>query len=215
MSAVRTLLTLQDALADEFVWRRKELHSLKSMVAKHEKTSSRDLSVRTAVPLLYAHWEGFVKKIGSLYLEFVARQGLKNRNLAKPFLAMAVGRLVHDMAASNKVKQSMEVVDFFLDRLSDSSNLQWRGGVNTKANLNSTVLQEIVLSLGLDYTPFETKEKMIDVQLLGNRNNIAHGRYALVSHGEFMALHGEVLGLMQEFYNQVESAAIDGTYKDS
>ncbi len=69
------------------------------------------------------------------------------------------------------------------------------------------------MALGLDYSRFATKEKLIDEKLLKNRNSIAHGQYLLVSFAEYIDLHDEVLGIMQDFYNQVENSAFSGGYR--
>ena len=65
MTNVRTTTLLQQAMSEEFTWRKKELHNIKSLVRDNEKTHLKDMCVRAAVTMLYAHWEGFVKKIGA------------------------------------------------------------------------------------------------------------------------------------------------------
>lgn len=213
MSAIRTQAELQNAMAADFAWRKKELHSLKSMVIANENTHHRNLFVRAAIPLLYAHWEGFIKSVGSNYLEYVARKQLKHDDLRSNFLAVALSRLVRDLAASSKVQHCLEVVAFFRDEASARSNIDWKAGVNTKSNLKSSVFQEIVAILGLDYSRFSTKEKLLDEKLLRNRNRIAHGQYLLIQVGEYIELHDEVLAMMQDFYNQIENSAITEAYK--
>ncbi len=91
MAQIRSLSDLQDEMAAEFAWRKKELHQLKIAVLANEKTYNRDLYIRASIPLLYAHWEGFVRRIGSAYVEFVARSRLKNEELSTHFLAVAIG----------------------------------------------------------------------------------------------------------------------------
>jgi hypothetical protein len=75
------------------------------------------------------------------------------------------------------------------------------------------VLREIALLLGLDYSRFETKEVLIDEKLLGNRNRIAHGEALLVDLNEYLSLHEEVHGVMQDFYNQIDNLAFTGSYQ--
>src|SRR5438105_9171667 len=93
-SGIRTREQLQEAMSEEFAWRKKELHSLKMLVHANETTRNRDMCIRAAVPLLYAHWEGIVKQLGSCYLEFVARQKLKHGELPANFLAMAIRKML-------------------------------------------------------------------------------------------------------------------------
>src|SRR5439155_22128464 len=110
---IRTMGLLQDAMSAEFAWRKKELHGLKSIVHAHRQSHSRDLTIRAAVPLLYAHWEGFVKSLGEMYLEFVGRQKLRNDELPPHFLAMAISKVVGAAPVSSKIETCMEIVTFF------------------------------------------------------------------------------------------------------
>jgi hypothetical protein len=210
--SIQTLLDLQQAMADESAWRKKELHVIKSLVVTNEHTHNLDLYIRSGVTLLYAHWEGFVKEIGRLYLEFVGRRRLKHDQLSQGFLAMAIGRLLRS-AGDGRIDSSLAVVQFFQGEMGSRSALPWRAGVDTKSNLNSEVFRDIVKSFGLDYSLFETKENLLDEKLLGNRNQIAHGKRALVDFDEYLTLHDEVFGMMQTFYNLVENSAITGTYR--
>jgi len=165
------------------------------------------------VTMLYAHWEGFVKKIGTCYLEFVARKKLKHDELPSHFLASAIGGLVRNVSVSSKIQPCLDVVEFFRSLSGSPSRLNWKSGVNTKSNLKASVFQEIVTTLGLDYSRFLTKEKLIDEKLLGNRNSIAHGQHSLVDFDEYLDLHDEMLGIMQDFYNQIDNAAFTGAYR--
>ncbi len=213
MSGIRTLIDLQDAMSKEFAWRKKELHSLKSLVIDNQNTHSLDMHIRAAVTLLYAHWEGFVKQTSRFYLEFVGRKRLRHEELSPNFLALAISRLVRTVGSGSKISPSLDVVEFFRSELPTRSRLAWESGVNTKSNLKSEVFREIVLVLGLDYSRFSTKEKLLDEKLLGNRNRIAHGQYLQVDFDEYIDLHDEMIGIMQDFYNQIDNSANRGTYR--
>jgi hypothetical protein len=213
MSAIRTLADLQSEMAADFAWRKKELHALKTMVIQNKDTHHRDLFIRAATTLLYAHWEGFIKSIGGHYLEFVARKQLKHEDLQSNFLAVALNPLIRDLAAASKLKHCLEIAAFFREEASARSSLNWKAGVNTKSNLKSSVFQEIVRMLGLDYSRFSTKEKLLDEKLLKNRNLIAHGQYLLLQSTDYLDLHDEVLAMMQDFYNQIENSAFTEAYR--
>jgi hypothetical protein len=213
MSKIRSLSELQEEMAAEFAWRKKELHSLKIHVVANETTHNRDLFVRAAIPLLYAHWEGFVRNIGTFYLEFVARRKLKHSELAPSFLAIAVGDLVREAMASSTIQPCLDLITFFRSQAEDRSALKWRTGIRTRSNLSSEAFRDIVVTLGLDYSSFATKEKLIDEKLLHNRNNVAHGHYLAMECPEYLGLHDTIIGMMQDFYNQVENAAVTGAYR--
>jgi MAE_28990/MAE_18760-like HEPN len=213
MSKIRTLSELQEEMAAEFAWRKKELTGLKTIVIANETTHNRALCVRAAITLLYAHWEGFVKNIGTFYLGFVAKRKLKHSELADSFLAFSISGLMRDAATNNTVQPSLDLVALFRSHSDTRSSLKWRNGIRTKGNLGSAVFREIVQVLGLDYSRFATKEKLIDEKLLHTRNNVAHGHSLAMESKEYLALHDVVFGMMQDFYNQVENAATTGTYR--
>jgi len=213
MSKIKTRLQLQNAMETEFAWRKKELHAIKTAAYLHRNSLDRDVFVRSAVAILYAHWEGFIKSVGTFYLQFVARQKLSNGELAPNFLALGASTIIDSAVASEKPRMRFAIVEFFTSRMNDRSRLNWRSGVNTKANLNSMVFSGIVMSLGLNYGPFKTKEKLIDEKLLATRNSIAHGQHMLFDLEEYMNLHTEVYKMMEEFYSQIEDAADHGRYR--
>ena len=210
---IRTLEHLQDAMAKEFVWRRKELTRLKTMVIDRRDKPDRDLFIRAAVTLLYAHWEGAVKQFGNIYLEFVARKKLRHDELPDAFLARVIKKMVRKVAEESRIEACLEVVGFFKSQLAKHSDINWESGINTKSNLKAKVFRDIILSLGLDYVRFATKEHLIDEKLLGNRNQIAHGEHCLVDIDEYIELHDEMLGMMQELYNQIENSAFTDAYR--
>lgn len=212
MTKIRSQIELQDAMAKEFSWRKKELHNLKVMVLDNESKRNCDMYVRAAVSLLYAHWEGFIKATGEFYLEFVARRRLKHDELPDGLLAMAAGSLLA-AASGSQTSRNIQVVEFFRKESGAKSNINWKAGINTKSNLKSDVFHDITDSLGLDYSRFATKEKLIDERLLKHRNQIAHGQFLIVTVADYVELHDEILAIMQDFYNQIDNAATSGTYK--
>ncbi len=212
MTKIKTVEHLQNILDEELAWRKKELAVIKSLVT--EKSSRKDLvncHIRCGVALIYAHWEGFIKAAGSAYLTFIASQRLTYLELAKNFIAVAVQRSLNEAGLSNKLAIYVQITDFFTNGLTDRCILPLE--VQTKSNLSSEVLREVVYTLGLDYKEYETKAKLIDETLLKSRNEIAHGKYLLISVEQFTDLHSAVIELLDLFSNQISNAASTKAYK--
>ena len=87
-------------LDDEFSWRRKELSLLKSKIPTI-KNSLQSAMLRSALPLLYAHWEGFVKLTMSYYLEHVSRKYLKHSELQVKFIALSLQNKIGELEINN------------------------------------------------------------------------------------------------------------------
>jgi hypothetical protein len=212
--SVRTIEQLNDYLAEQLAWRKKELADIRSLVESATlKASRRNSLLRCGVTLLYAHWEGFIKSAASAYLEHVSMQRLSYRELAPNFVAVGIRPLLHNASVSKKSRDHTALVSFFLSRMSERSSLPYKYAIDTESNLSSIVFRDIVEKLGLDYSRYETREKLIDEELLNSRNTIAHGTYPETDLGGFVDMLSEVLDMMELFRNQIENAAITRAYR--
>lgn len=212
--SVRTIEELSDFLADDLAWRKKELATLRGLVEKKDLMESRrNALLRCGVTMLYAHWEGFIKTSGSAYLQFVSMQRLLYSELSPNFVAVGIRHLLQTASMSRKARDHNALVNFFLTRMSERSSISYKTVVNTESNLSSTVFREVVEKLGLDYTPYEAREKLIDEKLLNSRNSIAHGSYLQTDVDGYIEMQEQVLGMMELFRNQIENSAITRTYR--
>jgi hypothetical protein len=211
---IRTVENLYDRLSDEIAWRRKELSDVKALIETESFTASkRDALIRAGVALLYAHWEGFIKAAATAYLEFVSSQRMSYEELSPNFIAISVKGKLNAAGGANKAAIHTQVVEFFLNDLSEKCTIPFKTAVQTKANLSSTVLQNILAMLGLDYTFYETKEKLIDERLLSSRNTIAHGSYLLVTIKDYVELHEQITAMMNHFRNDIDNSATLNKFK--
>lgn len=205
---IHTVEELYQQVDDDFIWRRRELSTLKALVGKYQEDQLYSkVLIRGAIALLYAHWEGFVKTSSSLYLEYVASHRLTYRQLATNFVGLTLRSKFNELNESKKMSSGNEMAHFFCTKLDDRSNIPYKNGVDTKSNLSSKVLVDIVQALGLDATPFETSLNFIDANLVNSRNQVAHGEALDMSFNEYVALHDKVEELINSFKNQVQNAA--------
>jgi hypothetical protein len=210
---IRTTEQLVDKIAAEISWRRKELTDLRDVVQSSVASRSRrEAMTRAGVALLYAHWEGFVKAVAEDYLEFVAMQRCKHSELSGSMLAVVLRSKLNAAQASKKIGAHLDVVGFFRGEMQARCVLPYRGAVRTEANLSSTVLGEILRTLGFDISEYEPKYHLIDHKLVEKRNHIAHGAALDVTVDDYLELHGEVLSLMNTFRNQIENCAVTRHY---
>jgi hypothetical protein len=210
---IRTSYELNEALDNALAWRKKELTSLRFIVDSRQKEFERVILRRAAVPVLYAHWEGFAKEAATIYLELVNRQGRKYNELRENFVALAARGRIRQARESRRVSVHLPVVQFLLSEQETRARIPVRGAIDTEANLSSTVLREILATIGLPYNAtWSKKALLLDGSLLKMRNEVAHGEKTMIDEGTYSQLHDLVLDLLNYFKNDIENAAILGHY---
>ncbi len=214
MSKIRTLNDLSDRLSKDLVWRKKELSVLESLVETRSFAQDKtNALIRSGIPLLYAHWEGYIKCAASAYLEFVSSQkNLKYNDLTYNFVAIAMKRKLNEASATNQSTIHNQVIRFLMESMDQRIDIPTDDVIKTGSNLSSSLFQQILALLGIEYKPYELKQKLIDEKLLQKRNQIAHGEYLDVDMASYQELHEKIIEMMELFKNQIENHAIQKLY---
>lgn len=210
---IRTLDELSDLLSSELAWRKKELSDLKYFIETNQTSSERKRVLsRCGVALLYAHWEGFVKLAGRYFLEFLATKKLKNKEIKDNLLTLSMKGKVNFSFGAKKASELGKITDFFLNRMEERAIIPYKTAIDTESNLSSVVFKEIVWCLGIEYNPYETKEKFFDCLLLARRNSIAHGQDLNIDIKEYNEMRKTLLEMMTILKIQIENCAISKAY---
>lgn len=204
---IRTVDELLEKIADERVWRIRELAALRTQcIIKSSQVEAGKALRRSFVPLAYAHWEGFIKKTASYYMEFVAAQGFALGQLSAPFMAMYFWQEFGADLEKNKKASLLRICKSALNDQKRKVRLKHENFISSQ-NLDSKHLRHICEVLGLSYQEFRTKEMFVDRKLLGKRNHIAHGEHQDVEIEEIERIKAEVVYLIDVFRFEVEDAA--------
>lgn len=212
---IRTSTQLSDTLSRELSWRKTELSELRSLIDKSQSSNSKytKLLLRSAIALLYAHFEGYIKKAGNHYLEYVRMQRLKYDELSDIFFTIALKQRFLFHYGSKKYSPFNEVTHFLRNSTGESAKFDHKSIIDTESNLSSPVFKEIVFTLGLDYSIFEGSEKLIDVKLLAKRNHIAHGEEIDIDMDDYQLVHDRVIQILENFRDQIENSVALKKYK--
>lgn len=204
---MRTVEDLVGAISYDLVWRKKELTELRALVDGSRGKLKQRVLIRSAIALLYAHWEGFVKKSSGFYLKYVAFQRVNLDELQTNFLVLSARFAASESSGTGGMRNGIELANFYLNCAGRRANVPHKKVIDTRSNLGSSVLRDILVLLGLDDSGFETRMNFIDGSLVNPRNHVAHGEELHISAEEYEELHDSVMGLIEEFRNKLENAA--------
>jgi len=203
---------LHNQLEKDLIWRMKELDAIKKTIDSSTEDKQK-AHLRAGVLLLYAHWEGFIRNAAENYLRFVAK-GLNCDELSHPFIALALrGEIAKDRETAKTSVFYANVVEFMLEGLSHPAKIPYKDIIKAEDNLKSEVLKEILITIGIDYSPYELESNVIDFRLLRIRNAVAHGQGMNISKAQFIRLNRKIIGMINSIKNDILRAAILESYK--
>jgi hypothetical protein len=201
-------------IEQERVWRIREIVELKkACFASGVSAPLRAAQRRAFLPLAYAHWEGFTKKVGQAYLDYVATQRLKLSELAPCFQSIYLSiEIAHGLRPTNR--QSPRLIIDHLEAQRDTKiHLKSQGVISTRDNLNSKVLSEICENLGFDSSEFSELVPFIDKILLGKRNSIAHGDNIQIEESLIDEVSKKVVECIDIFREKIENSAQEAAFR--
>jgi hypothetical protein len=201
----RTQTQLLSNIQSEWAWRIKELDDIKSAIRKSKGTTSHESLLRAGIPILYAHWEGFVKSASYHYFNYVTTKGYRLSELSDNFVAISLRRMLNELSESTKFTLHKNAVDFFRNQMDTRARFPGELPLRT-SNLKFDILQEYCCLVGLDHTKFELRKHFIDQRLVGNRNNIAHGKWLLIDLSDFIEIYDLTLETMSWFKDGILDA---------
>ena len=208
---VRSIVELEDIIAKEYAWRRKELTNIKQLSLTAKKYNQ-ELLFKSGITVLYSHWEGFVKQASIVFCEYINHQGIAYHDLNHNFHVCAVINYFQGQYPHRNYKSIFSVINKSSIDLSQSFRIDAEKYIDTKSNLNSDVLQEITMKVGLDYSLYELKGNLIDERFLKLRNAISHGEYRRIDEKDFLELFDEIIILIDTYKNQILNAAVRQEY---
>lgn len=205
-----TLDSLSEKLVSELSWRRKELTVYKSKIPL-EFNPLQSAMLRSAIPLLYAHWEGYIKSVTVAYLEYVSNKALKHNELTNTFITLSLNNKLGELNINN-VESKTKIVKFLLEEFGNRANVPKKNIINTKSNLHYDVLKEILFILDLNDNHIDNNKSLIN-DLVNTRNHIAHGEYMKVDYLTYLNFHDAIINLMEFIKIKIENNAALEKYK--
>ncbi len=194
-------------------WRIKEISDLKSAINRGDASLQKVL-LRALIAICYAHWEGYVRFSAKKYLEHIALRRFTYQALNRQFFRnYFLPRLAALSTSKTSVMERCALGDEILNASERRFSQVNEELINTKANLNFDVFNDICLVCGLSAEHFNDKSTFIDVMLLKRRNAIAHGEDTMVAIDDLDTIAQETIGLMRAFGDALENHVVLQSYK--
>lgn len=212
MTKVRSREECLYAIQSDIAWRKKEISALKSRLYSEDPPNSAYL--RSALVMVYAHWEGFVKTACEAYVLFINECiARRNVSLSEHFKNLQMWKTYRTYGEHQFLKNPVPFLEMREKWPPEDLVMLPIDVLDTESNLNSRVLKRLISIVDIDYQSFETKEKLIDESLLGTRNKIAHGERIEIDIKDYESLETEIRNLLDAFQTLIEECVQHEKYR--
>lgn len=212
----RSILELQDFLDKALVYRKRELSFIHLAVSATGEESTAGHLMRAAVPILYAHWEGYLRDAAIAYLNFVFSQLDRGDDYQRRYIAVAFKHSFAEAGKSRKARVHADFLESLLESLKSPIIANAEAVVDADSNLSSKVLEDLLFSVGVTIDQYwSTSFKIVDYQLLKKRNEIAHGELVKVDPKEYADLYIFVLESLERYKTSLEHNASEECFRRS
>lgn len=208
---MQDIVDFRSDMEDSLSWRINEFMSLKNLLREDNSVPV----VKTLIVMLYAHFEGFFKDCLECYVRYLNSTELQLNNFCDAIITASLSREYAAFENINRKCKELTTVppaEEFLHKyhrrreltqkfISDYLNKKIKIDekiINTKSNLDFSVLQENMYVLGLEHNYFIDKQNTI-TRLVKLRNAVAHGsQREPIDIIEFEKVEADILEIMNE-----------------
>lgn len=168
---------LVEEISEENTWRDGELAIFKQNPQKVDAT----LWSRMCLPMIYAHWEGYVVNSLKLLIGHLNSLDLCPNQVPTKLVVLGLGDRYKSLSGKQTFEQKIEFTNNFKELFENA--LKFKKEVDTKSNLTSKVLKELCTVFGFDFDAF--KDVIFDIdRIVIFRNRIAHGENSIIPEAE-------------------------------
>ena len=154
-------------------WRDGEFAKFKARAISTDE----NLWCRMCIPMIYAHWEGFVVSSLKVLIEHLNTLELCPDKIPTKLVVVGLGDAYKTLSGKQSFEQRIDFTDKF--KFLFQKSIKFKKKIDTKSNLKSDVLKELCTMFGFNYDAFSDQVSDID-RLINIRNSIAHGENSIV-----------------------------------
>ncbi|NEX62484.1 MAE_28990/MAE_18760 family HEPN-like nuclease [Noviherbaspirillum galbum] len=189
-------------------WRFGEFARVKTNSAKVDEK----FWCRLCIPVIYAHWEGFVVDSLKEMLKYLNSLKLNPSLVPTNLVVFCLGDSYRSLSGKQSFEQRIEFTKKFNKLLSNT--LSFATKIETKSNLKSDVLKNVCGVFRFDFDRFSDVVHELD-RLVHLRNSIAHGENAIVPDMQNILKYIDaVSNAMDLLIEEIDSFLNDEKYLD-
>lgn len=200
-----------DELNLDIEWRNREFFNIKK-ISETLGEEELNLFLKSSIPLIYAHWEGFVVSSLKMVFNYLNNLKLNSDSYCDIFLTTAYEQTLKSLDDSTKFEKRKKHLINLYKIFKKEVKLEEK--IDTKSNLNFRVLKEICEKINIDILKFEIYETELN-QLVNIRNSISHGEnaYSFSSYDDIDEYIQLIKDLMLDFQSEIQYLLSQQKYK--
>jgi len=204
-------IVLEEIEADKS-WRNLELKKIEIICQKLDNKELNELILKSTIPMIYAHWEGFVvsslRKVNRYLNSLEYKYSDFNINLLTNAYEENIKNLENSLGYDKRVKH----LNIIFENLTNSVTFSTK--IDVKSNLRFKVLQDICLKFNLNIDSFKSYQRDLE-NLLKIRNSIAHGEssYVFTEYRDIEKFATLLSDLMNILHIEIDEFFKDEKYK--
>ncbi|HQS58043.1 MAG: hypothetical protein B7Y56_03755 [Gallionellales bacterium 35-53-114] len=161
-----------EEIIDSNEWRDGDFAKLKVNSSRVDES----LWCRMCIPIIYAHWEGFVASSLKIMIDHLNDMKLSTEKIPTRLVVVGLSDTYRTLSGKQSFEQRLEFTNKFRSLIKET--IKFRNKIDTKSNLKSNVLNELCQMFGFEFENFNGIIGDID-RLVHVRNSIAHGENSM------------------------------------
>jgi DNA-binding Xre family transcriptional regulator len=204
-------IVLEEIEADKS-WRNIELKKIENICQKLDNRDLNKLILKSTIPMIYAHWEGFVVSTLRKVNKYLNSLNYQYNDFDINLLTNAYEDNIKSLESSLGYDKRVKHLNIIFDKL--TSNVKFSTKIDVKSNLKFQVLQDICMKFNLNINSFKEYERDLQ-KLLQIRNSIAHGEsaYTFEKYEDIEKFVTLLSNLMDIFHLEIEDFFRNQKYK--
>lgn len=195
------------SIAEAVDRRRDEITRVKRVVSDLKGSTLETTAAVMALPMFYAHWEGFVKEALQMYVEYVEKLQLEPADAHPVMYSFSMKRRLRKLLESGSIQVMADFASWMIESARRPLMFEDKS-VETGSNLSYENLLEACSLVRVDVQSLHPQRRKIN-KLVHRRNNIAHtGRPLIVTELAVEEDAKLTLDLIEEFERNLRQCVL-------